>query len=69
MQNIELKLELMRHGIVQAEIAADAGCHGALVSRVIAGKQTRGPKAERVARLIARRLHRPVTSLFPWVSR
>ena len=58
---LEIKIELMRAGITQAEIARGYDCSPVTVHKVIHGStMSQGLQA-----LIAKRLGRPVRKLFP----
>lgn len=63
-----LKIELLRAGLSQRDIAAAAAVEPSLVSHVVAGRRATGPDARRVRAVIAEKLGAEVDDLFPSVA-
>ena len=61
MNPLDIRIELMRAGVKQADIARKAKVSDAHVSRVIDGDST----SDRVQKLIARAIGKPVSEVFP----
>ena len=59
------KVALMRSGKTGVEIARDLGCTEQLVSYVISGKRTTGPKARQVMDYLAEMWGLPVEYIWP----
>jgi transcriptional regulator with XRE-family HTH domain len=59
------KAQLMMVGRTQQEIADACGVDHSLVSRVLAGTRTGGPKAQRVMKHVAALLNAPLHEVFP----
>jgi len=61
MDPLEIKIELMRARVKQVDIARKANVTETHVGRVIGGKST----SDRVQRLIAKAIGKPVSMVFP----
>lgn len=63
------KMELMRKGVTQREIAGACDVDESLVSHVIAGRRASGDDGRKVMAYIAKLIGAPLTEVFPQADR
>ena len=61
MESVEIKVELLRRGITQVEIAAELGVAQGTVSRVISKKDV----SDRIMRVVAEKIGKQPEEVFP----